>query len=73
MVPFAAQSREEPVPYSFPAMMISGVLPARYVSLASKNEVGGASGAMRVHHPSIPGVNSFLSRMLANVPRIITS
>ena len=35
--------------------------------------VGSAFGAVRVHHPSIAGVSSFLRRMFAKVPRIITS
>jgi hypothetical protein len=34
-VPFAAQSREEPVPYSLPAKTTSGVLSALYFIAAS--------------------------------------
>jgi hypothetical protein len=34
-VPFAAQSLEEPDPYSFPAMTISGTPRSRYVTDAS--------------------------------------
>src|SRR6185312_644588 len=72
-VPFAAQSREEPVPYSFPAITMSGV-PARWYSIdASKMVTACAPGAVAVHPPSVPGASSLRSRILAKVPRIITS
>ena len=35
MVPLAAQSREEPVPYSLPAKMTSGTFSLRYFIAAS--------------------------------------
>ncbi len=37
--PFAAQSRDEPLPYSLPASTISGVPSARYFSEASKIDI----------------------------------
>ena len=79
-VPFAAQSRDEPEPYSLPERMTSGVPAARYFSLASKIVVTGryssapVSAVMStVKPPSVPGASWLRRRMFANVPRIITS
>src|SRR5699024_8629715 len=74
-VPFAAQSRDEPEPYSLPAKIINGVFWLRYDLDASKIVVTGASGLVksRVKPPSVPGANWLRRRTLANVPRIITS
>ena len=71
--PFAAQSRDDPAPYSFPARTSSGTRSAAYFSDASKIDICSPSGRWRVNHPSVPGASRFLSRTLANVPRTITS
>ena len=71
-VPLAAQSRELPVPYSAPAMTISGVFPGvlhRRVVMLIRSRVGRCT----VTPPSTPGTSWLRSRMLAKVPRIITS
>ena len=70
--PFAAQSRLDPLPYSLPAITASGMPSARYRSAASKTDITSPSGRWVVHEPSVPGASSLRSRMLANVPRIIT-
>ena len=72
-VPFAAQSRELPVPYSEPVKTISGVLRFWYSSAASWMEVRVPSGCSTVTPPSTPGTMRFLMRTLAKVPRTITS
>ena len=72
-VPFAAQSREEPEPYSAPARMISGTPSAAYAVDASKMLIGSPPGRCRVTPPSVPGARRLRSRIFANVPRIITS
>jgi hypothetical protein len=73
-VPLAAQSREEPVPYSFPAITTRGVPAAWY---CIRGIVDGhdsvAIGHVLVTPPAVPGTSSFCRRMLAKVPRIITS
>ena len=71
--PFAAQSREDPEPYSFPARTSRGTCSAAYLSDASKIDSCSPSGRWRVNHPSVPGASRFLSRTLAKVPRTITS
>ena len=71
-VPFAAQSRLEPVPYSLPATMTSGVPCCWYCIDASKIETGAPPGSVVVQPPSVPGTSSLRRRMLAKVPRIIT-
>ena len=73
MVPLAAQSRDEPEPYSLPARMMSGTFWAAYFSLASKIDITSPSGRWRVTPPSVPGASRFRSRTFANVPRTITS
>ena len=74
-VPLAAQSRDEPEPYSLPARITSGVPCSRYFSDASKIVVTGLSSWVRstVKPPSVPGASWLRSRMFAKVPRIITS
>ena len=68
----AAQSRLDPLPYSFPAMTPSGTPSARYRCDASKTEVTSPSGRCVVYEPSVPGASSLRRRMFAKVPRIIT-
>ncbi len=46
--PLAAQSRDEPEPYSLPASTISGVPAARYFTDASKMNISSPSGRWRV-------------------------
>ena len=70
--PLAAQSREEPEPYSLPARMMSGT-PSAYFTLASKIDIGSPSGSNRVTPPSVPGASLLRRRTLANVPRTMTS
>ena len=72
-VPLAAQSRDEPEPYSLPASTTSGTPSAWYSWEASKMLVWRPSGRWRVTPPSVPGANWLRSRMLANVPRTMTS
>ena len=73
-VPLAAQSRDEPEPYSLPDSTTSGVPAAMYFSDASNTVVTSPSPAKsRVKPPSVPGASWLRSRMLAKVPRIITS
>src|SRR5205823_2603633 len=72
-VPFAAQSRELPVPYSCPAKTTSGTPRFWYSREASWIEVRFPSGCSRVTPPSTPGTIRFLMRTLAKVPRTITS
>ena len=73
-MPLAAQSRDEPEPYSLPASTTSGVPFSRYFSEASKTVVTSPSSVKsRVNPPSVPGASWLRSRMLAKVPRIITS
>src|ERR1700754_2043331 len=69
----AAQSRELPVPYSLPAITISGVSAPWYSSEASKTVITLFVGMCRVQAPSWSGVSSLRRRMLPNVPRTITS
>ena len=71
--PFAAQSRDEPEPYSFPAITISGTPSARYRSEASKIVISSSEGRCTVHVPSLPGTSRLRRRTFANVPRTITS
>jgi hypothetical protein len=73
-VPLAAQSRDEPEPYSLPESTTSGTPASRYFSDASKTVVTSPSPIRsRVYPPSVPGAISLRRRMFANVPRIITS
>src|SRR5215213_3344934 len=71
--PLAAQSRELPVPYSLPAMTISGVSAPWYSSEASKTVITLLVGTCSVQAPSWPGVISLRRRILPKVPRTITS
>ena len=70
-VPFAAQSLEEPVPYSFPAMTTKSIFfyipwqPHKHSLLCHQDGV--------VNPPSVPGAISFPILILPKVPRIITS
>ena len=68
----AAQSRDEPLPYSLPATATRGVRSWRYRSAASKIVIVSPDGTWTVRPPSVPGTIRFLRRMLAKVPRTIT-
>jgi len=67
--PFAAQSRDEPAPYSRPAMTMSGTPRSRYASAASKIGITCPPGCSVVTGPSVPGAMSFFRRFEAKVPR----
>ena len=77
-MPFAAQSRELPVPYSSPPNTTSGVPCA---TVAHRGVVDGhllAAGLEQRHaaflaRRGVGGSIRFLMRTLAKVPRIITS
>src|SRR5436190_1137265 len=74
-VPFAAQSRDEPVPYSCPARMINGVFVSAYFIAASKIDISSPVSEFPfpkyfVTPPSVPGTIKFLTRTFANVPRV---
>ena len=71
-VPLAAQSRDEPVPYSLPAKITSGV-PDFWNAMAASYMAMTSPLGPRVKPPSTPGTIWFLMRILAKVPRIITS
>src|SRR5262249_16792153 len=82
-VPFAAQSREEPAPYSVPARITNGVLFSAYFIAASKIDIWSPSPPFfelpvrlgpkyLVRPPSVPGTIRFLIRTFAKVPRVIT-
>ena len=73
IVPLAAQSRELPVPYSLPARITSGVPAALYLTDASKMDICSPLGMCSVTPPSVPGSSRLRRRILAKVPRIITS
>ena len=62
----AAQSRDEPAPYSRPARTMSGVPSARYRSAASKIVSCSPVGWCAVKPPSTPGASRFRKRMFAN-------
>src|ERR1051326_7879294 len=76
-VPFAAQSRDEPLPYSFPAKITSGVFVSAYFIAASKIDICSPSPFLElplrlgpknfVTPPSVPGTIKFLIRTFANV------
>ena len=75
VVPLAAQSRDDPEPYSLPARIdqrgaVGGVAHRRRRRSWSSARRRVKS---RVKPPSVPGASWLRSRMLANVPRIITS
>ncbi len=72
-VPRAAQSRDDPVPYSAPPMTIIGVPSASYSFAASYVLIVVPSGMCFVNQPSVGATSSFFTRGFANVPRIITS
>src|SRR2546430_7515924 len=74
-VPLAAQSRDEPVPYSVPARITSGDFVSAYFIAASKIDICSPSAPLEkyfVTPPSVPGTIRFLIRTLANVPRVMT-
>jgi hypothetical protein len=77
-VPFAAQSRDDPVPYSSPPKMIVGV-PSRCTSsprrrsASSRRRLEQRDAAFLARAVAFGGSIRFLIRTLANVPRIITS
>ena len=72
-VPLAAQSRDEPVPYSWPAIMTSGVPSLLVLDRGSDMESFSPSGwRCVVTPPSSPPSMRFLMRTLANVPRVMT-
>ena len=70
--PVRTGARDEPVPYSLPAKMTSGV-PALILHRRVVDRHLAPSGSAQVAPPSLPPSISFLMRMLAKVPRIITS
>ena len=74
IVPFAAQSRDEPEPYSLPAITTSGTPASWYCigGVVDRHHLA-AGQVARSTPPSVPGASWLRSRMLANVPRIITS
>ena len=72
-VPFAAQSRDDPEPYSAPAKTIKGTPSDRYRAETSNTLPSVPSGRCTLTPPSDPGTSLFRSRMFANVPRTITS
>ncbi len=73
LVPLAAQSRELPVPYSLPAMTTSGrvVRLVEHGGVVDRHRLAGrrVAGDAALDLPSI----WLRMRMLAKVPRIITS
>src|SRR3972149_11610064 len=69
----AARPRAAPEPYSLPAITTSGTPAARYFAEASKIGITEPSSRQVVQPPPVPGASAFLSRTLANVPRIMTS
>ena len=74
LVPLAAQSREEPVPYSPPRQDDQGnaFFPVAHRCFVDRHLFPGRP----VHGPAplrFPGASWFLRRILAKVPRIITS
>lgn len=72
--PFAAQSREEPHPYSLPASTIVGIFYAWYFILASKINIFWLVGKWIVYGPVCPSpISLLLSLVLPKVPRTITS
>ena len=74
MVPFAAQSRELPMPYSLPPNTTNGTPSALVFHRGIIDRHFGAVGiGGLVRPPSMPCSISFLMRMLAKVPRIMTS
>ena len=72
--PLAAQSRDEPEPYSLPASTTSGV-PSRAVALGGVEDAHSLARrqVLGARSPRASGVSRLRSRMFANVPRIITS
>ncbi len=73
--PFAAQSRDEPEPYSLPAMTKSGTPSGdvlhrrrRRSTSSARRSAGDASTP-----PSVPGASWLRRRTFANVPRTMTS
>ena len=72
--PLAAQSRDEPEPYSLPARIDQrdalGLVPLARRRRSSSARRRAGAGSSR---PSVPGASWFRRRMLANVPRTITS
>ncbi len=71
--PFAAQSREEPEPYSLPARMTSGVLRSAYFTLGVEDRHRLAFGQQARDAAFGPGASLLRRRTLAKVPRTMTS
>ena len=72
-VPLAAQSRLEPEPYSLPARTTSG-MPLLGVGLRGVVDGRLLAGQQVLGEAALDAVQQLVrSRMLANVPRIITS
>ena len=75
-MPLAAQSREEPEPYSLPASMTSGdaLLLVAHRGVVDRHLLAVEPSEVARDAPSVAAAPSWLRRrMLANVPRIITS
>jgi acetylornithine deacetylase len=72
-VPLAAQSLDDPVPYSLPPITTKSVPLFLYSTTASYTGNIFSSGYNFVNPPSVPGAISFLILILAKVPLIITS
>jgi hypothetical protein len=73
IVPLAAQSRELPVPYSSPARTTSGVPLRRSAWPRRRSLICSPLGWCSREPPSTPGSMRFFRRMLAKVPRTMTS
>ena len=72
-VPFAAQSLDDPVPYSFPATTTKSFPLFLYSIAASYTLATFPSGYILVNPPSVSGAISFRILMFPKAPRFITS
>ena len=73
MGPFAAQSRDDPLPYILPATTTMSSPASPYAWETSNRGSIPPSWKLRVQPPLRPSASRFFSLTLANVPRIITS
>jgi hypothetical protein len=72
-VPLAAQSRDEPVPYCWPASTTSDVPDGLVAHRRVVDRLTAPVGKCLVTPPSVPGAIWLRIRTLAKVPRTITS